>query len=111
MRRQSAVGDRVLRREGLIAHQVDLGVGEIGLVARQLALGLIQRRLIGARIDLGEQVARLHHLAFGEIELGQKPPTCGRTVAVASGVTVPSALSVTLMGPFTAVATPTGCAP
>ena len=39
------------------------------------------------------------------------PPTCGRTVAVASGVTVPSALSVTWMGASAAVATPTGCAP
>ena len=39
------------------------------------------------------------------------PPTCGRTVAVASGVTVPSALSVTLMSPLIALATPTGCAP
>ena len=55
----------------LIARQIHLGVGEIGLVARQLALRLVERRLIGARIDLGEQVARLHHLAFGEIELDQ----------------------------------------
>ena len=55
----------------LIARQVDLGVGEIGVIARQLALRLVQRRLIGARIDLGEQVAGLHHLAFGEIELDQ----------------------------------------
>ena len=39
------------------------------------------------------------------------PPTWGRTVAVASGVTVPSALSVTLMSPVMAWATPTGWAP
>ena len=65
------VGDGVLRGQGLIARQVDLGVGEIGLIARQLALGLVQRRLIGTRIDLGQQIARLHHLAFGEIELDQ----------------------------------------
>ena len=46
-----------------------------------------------------------------KLSLISMPPTCGRTVAVASGVTVPSALSVTLMSPVMALATPTGWAP
>ncbi len=39
------------------------------------------------------------------------PVICVRTVTVASGVTVPSALSVTGMSPFCAVATTTGIGP
>ncbi len=38
------------------------------------------------------------------------PLTCGRTVTVASEVTVPSALSVSGIGPCTTLATPTGWA-
>ncbi len=39
------------------------------------------------------------------------PPTWGLTVTVASGVTVPSSLSVMSMLPLVAAATPTACAP
>jgi hypothetical protein len=35
-------------------------------------LRLGQRRLIGARIDLGDEVARLHRLAFGEADVLQR---------------------------------------
>ena len=55
--------DGVLRRQRLVAAQVDPGIGQGGAVAGQLALGLGQRRLIGARIDLGQQLALLHRRA------------------------------------------------
>lgn len=39
------------------------------------------------------------------------PLTCGRTVTVASGVTVPSAFKVIGIGPWLTFATPTGVGP
>ena len=71
LRRHLLRGNRILRLQRLVAFQVDLGVGERRGIARQLAAHLIQRRLIGARIDLGQHIAGLDHLAFGEIDLHQ----------------------------------------
>ena len=52
-----------------VALQIEIGVGEVGLVLRLLGLGLIERRLVGARIDFGEQVALIDQLAFLERDL------------------------------------------
>jgi hypothetical protein len=46
-------------------------IGEMGLVAAQRCLRLIELRLIGARIDLGEQIAFLDELAFLEVNVDQ----------------------------------------
>ena len=51
--------------------QVHFGIGKRRGVARQLTAHLVQRRLIGPRIDLGQHIAGLDHLAFGEIDLDQ----------------------------------------
>ena len=60
------LGDRILLGELLIAGEVALGLAEQRRVLGQLPLRLRQRRLIGARIDLGEEVALLDDLALGE---------------------------------------------
>src|ERR1700729_1070957 len=51
------------------ALQVQVDVGEIGLVLLFLGLGRVERRLIGPRIDFGQQVALLDVLAFGKRDL------------------------------------------
>ena len=47
--------------------QVD--IGEIGLVLLFLGFRRVERRLIGPRIDLGQEVALFDVLAFGERDL------------------------------------------
>jgi hypothetical protein len=81
------------------------------LVALQRSLRLIQRRLIEARIDLCQEVTLLDFLASWNPTSVSWPATWVCTVTVASGVTVPSALSVTGMSPVLAVAVTTGMAP
>ena len=51
-----------------VAFEIALGVGELRLVQRLLGDRLVELRLIGGRIDLGEQVAFLDVLAFLEID-------------------------------------------
>ena len=53
-------GDGVLGRQSLVAVQIHPGIGQGGAVARQHAFGLGQGGFIGARIDLGQQIAFLH---------------------------------------------------
>ena len=65
--------DRVLLGEGAVAGEVDLGVVQQGGVADELALGLVERDLVGAGIDLGEEVARPHDLSFLESDRDQAP--------------------------------------
>ena len=43
----------------------------------ELAFRMVKRRLIRARIDLGEKVALLDHLAFLEADFGQLPVDLG----------------------------------
>ncbi len=64
-------GDRVLGEQSLIAGKVDAGIVEQGDVAIQLSLGLVEQDLERARVDLGQQVSGLYHLAFAEIHLEQ----------------------------------------
>jgi hypothetical protein len=52
--------DRVLRRQGLIALQIDLRLFQQGLVLPQGPLGLGEDGLVGCGIDLGEHGARPH---------------------------------------------------
>ena len=52
-----------------VALQVKFGVGQIGLVLGLLGDGLIECCLVGAWIDLGQDIALLHQLAFLERDL------------------------------------------
>ena len=61
--------DRILLGEFLIAREVDLRLREQALIARELALVLGLLKLIGPRVDLGEKIALLDHLPFGEADL------------------------------------------
>ncbi len=51
------------------ALQVQIGVGEVGLVLLLLGLGLVERGLERAGIDLHQQVALFHQVAFLERDL------------------------------------------
>ena len=69
LRVELLLGGEILLGERGIAGEVELGVGEIGLVLRLLGVGLVERRLKRSRVDLGEKVALLDHLAFVEGDL------------------------------------------
>ena len=56
----------VLRGKALVARKIDLRAFQQRFVARELTALLRQRRLIGPRIDLGEQIALLDLVAFLE---------------------------------------------
>ena len=58
--------DRILLQQGLVARVVRLGLVEQALVMRELALVLRLERLIGAGVDLGEDIAFLDVLALGK---------------------------------------------
>ena len=53
-----------------VATEIGLGVCKLGLIAIARGGHLIDLRLIGPRIDLCEQIARMHGLPFGEVDLG-----------------------------------------
>ena len=61
----------VLRHQLAVAGQIKLRVLQQGLVMRQRALGLLLRHLVGARIDLRQEIALLHDLPFGERHIRQ----------------------------------------
>ena len=48
---------------------VDLSRGGIGLGAGQSGLGFFHRNLVVAGVQLGDHVARLHHLVFFDVDL------------------------------------------
>lgn len=68
---QGLLGDAVLGVQVAVTLHVDLGVFQLGLVLHQRALGLEQGVLVAARVDLGEQVTGLDHLAFFKGDLHQ----------------------------------------
>ena len=76
---------------------------------RQRAFGLIQRGLVGAGIDLRQEVALLDHLAFGEPVRLELSADLRLHRDVSSDVTVPSSFRMTRMSPLSMVAKPTGC--
>ncbi len=59
-------GDRVLLDQPLVALQIQSGVRQQRLVAAQVALHLLHGRLIGARIDLRDEISLPYELPFGE---------------------------------------------
>lgn len=61
---QLLLGDEPLLVQLSVSLQVELCVLELGPVARHLALRLSQLRFKRARIDLGQEVAVAHRLAF-----------------------------------------------
>jgi hypothetical protein len=67
-----------LDREGIlldqfgVALEVDLSIFEMDLVVSQRRLRLVELRLIGARIDLGEQIAFLDELTLLEVDTDQQ---------------------------------------
>ena len=65
------LGLEVLLRQRLEADEILFGAIRAGLVLRLLGLGLVERGLEQARIDLGQHVALLDALAFGEQHLLQ----------------------------------------
>ncbi len=65
--------NRVLRRENLIALEVQPRVPEDGLVLRLLPFGLRELHLERARVDLGQKVALLHGLPFPEGHVHELP--------------------------------------
>ena len=62
-------GDRILGDQLAVALEVGLGVLEQRLVLLLLADRLLQGDVVGPRIDQGQNVALLHHLAFLEVDL------------------------------------------
>ena len=55
-----------------VALEVELSIFEVDLVVSQRRLRLVELRLIGARIDLGEQIAFLDELTFLEVDTDQQ---------------------------------------
>ena len=71
LRGQLLLGNRVLFDQRFIARLVDLRVVEQSLVADELPFVLRQLRLIRPRIDFGELVALMHHVALFVEDLHQ----------------------------------------
>ena len=69
LRVELLLGGEVLLGERGVAGEVELGVGEVGLVLRFLGDGLVERGLERPRVDLGQKIALLDHLAFVEGDL------------------------------------------
>ena len=63
--------DRILLGQLLIAHQIDLCLGEQALVMRKLTLELGLLQLVGPGVDLRQEVALIDKLAFGEADFHQ----------------------------------------
>ena len=61
------------RGQLLVALQIELGIGEQRFVVRLGGDDLVELRLIGTRVDLGEQIAGLHVLALDEDDFVQGP--------------------------------------
>jgi hypothetical protein len=51
-----------------VAREIGLRIDELGLVAFQISNVLINQGLVGARIDLREQISHMYFLAFGEVD-------------------------------------------
>ena len=64
-------GDGILGQQLAKSLEVDIGIAQQRLVAGQLSLRLFQSDLIGARIDLSQEIAAFHHLSLGEGNFGE----------------------------------------
>ncbi len=63
--------DRILRNQGPVALEVEVGVLQQRLVLLQRAGGLLQGDLVGPRINHGQQITLLDELALGEGDLDE----------------------------------------
>ena len=109
----SCFGVRVFRLRD-IAAEIGFGLAEARLVLGESRFGLPQRFLIGARIDLKQQVALVDVPPSVNLTARIWPATCDLTSTVAEASTVPTALMST--GTDSSVTWPTetgtgGCAP
>ncbi len=94
----------------LVAREIGLGVGQRRGIAGELALAW-SRAAWNGRGSISASTSPFFTIwPSVKWKLITGPLTCGRTVTVASGVTVPSALSVIGIGPWATLATPTGWA-
>ena len=71
LRIQLLFRNRVGRDRALVALQIELRVIQQSLIARQRAFGQIQLNLIRPGVDLGQDLSRLHQIAFVEIHFHQ----------------------------------------
>ena len=55
-------------QERVVPVQVDLGILELRLITGEIRLRLLERRLKRPRIELGDEAARVHGLAFHEAD-------------------------------------------
>jgi hypothetical protein len=60
-----------------VTSEIGLGILELRLIAFQVSGVLIDQGLIGTRINLCEQVAGMHGLAFGEVDADDLPLDLG----------------------------------
>ena len=69
LRVELLLGGEILLGERRVSGEIELGVGEVGLVLRFLGDRLIESGLKRPRIDFGEKIAFIDHLAFLEADL------------------------------------------
>src|SRR5260370_40366818 len=65
------LSDHLFVPQRFVALQIYLGIVELGGIASQLPVRLFQLNLKGTRIDLGEQISFVHHLALSEVDRDQ----------------------------------------
>ena len=66
---EGLLGDGLVVHQLLAAGEIGLGEGEIGARLREIGAHLVERDLERPVIDGEEQIALLHHLAVGEMNL------------------------------------------
>ena len=76
---------------------------------RELALVLLELRLAGPVVDLRQEIALLHHLAFREADLLQLAADLGLHGDRGERGDGPESFRMTRMSPLSTVAAPTGC--
>ena len=92
LRVELLLGGEVLLGERRVASEIELRVGEIGLVLRLLGDGLVERGLKRSRVDLGQKIALLDHLAFAEGYLHDLAVNSGPDQNGVVGLDLPDAL-------------------
>ena len=70
---------------------VEVALGELGLGARigELAISLFGHRFEGAGVDQVKQVARMHHIAVLELDIGDEAADPGTDVNLFDGIEPP----------------------
>ena len=65
------LGDGLVVHQFLAAREIGLGEGEIGARLREIGAHLVERDLKRPVVDDEQEIALLHHLPVGEMDLGQ----------------------------------------